>query len=281
MKKSKGSLYMKLDGFKKISGHAPSKTRSMGFLQKMVMICISRRCILALILISIAAVWVNDNIRKKGVEPKCWFSMTGETATVQGIITKIEFLSLGVKNQHDYKIVYTFPVGGKTYQGESYQVGLIYRKNEAIDVTYSVKDPSCSCGAGKCPAEDAMFTIIFGGMLVLIAMLLIQSGIRRIFRTIWIIEYGTVTSAVVRNISRSTKMIWTTKSVMSVTKWDVSCEFKDSSGTTVMFNVISPTEDYMNKKDSITVIYDPGMPENAIAIDALPFFVKTDPALTS
>jgi hypothetical protein len=279
MKKSKGSLYMKIDGFKKISGQAQSKARTMNVLRKIPMIFLSGKTIIGLVLILIAAFWANDNIRKKGVDPKCWFSMTGETAVAKGVITNVEFIALGVRNQHDYKILYTFPVGGTTYRGETYQTGLIYRKNETIDVTYSVKDPSCSCGCGKCPAEDAMFSIIFGGVLVLIAIFLIQSGMRRIYKTIWIIEHGAIASAVVRNISRSSRMIWSYRMVMSVTRWEAACEFKDSSGNAVMFTVISPAEDYMKKRENIVVIYDPGMPENAIAVDALPFFVKTDPAL--
>ena len=144
MNKSKEKLYMKLGGFKKISGQSPSKARSIGLLPKIVILFISGKIIISLVLILIIAVWVNDNIRKKGVEPKCWFIMTGDTSVVKGVITKIEFISLGPKNRNDYKIFYTFQVGEKTYRGESYQEGLIYRKNEAIDVTYSVKDPSCS-----------------------------------------------------------------------------------------------------------------------------------------
>jgi hypothetical protein len=279
MTKSKGSLYMKMDGFKKISGQAKMKARTMNVLRKIPLFFLSGKIIIAIVLILIVAFWANENIRKKNVEPTCWFSMTGETAVAKGVITKVDFIALGVKNQHDYKILYTFQVGGKTYQGESYQTGLIYRKNEAIDVTYSVKDPSCSCGCGKCPAEDAMFSIIFGGVLVLIAIILVQSGLRRILKTIWIIEHGAITTAMVRNITRSTRMIWSYRTVVSTTRWDVSCEFKDSSGNAVMFNVISPTEAYMKKKESIAVLYDPGMPENAMAVDALPFFVKTDPAL--
>jgi hypothetical protein len=142
-----------------------------------------------------------------------------------------------------------------------------------------VKDPSCSCCCDKCPAEDAMFTIIFGGVLVLIAVFLIQSGVRRILKTIWIIEHGIETSASVGDIARSTRIIWTYKSIIRSVKWVVSCHFKDSSGSRVSFKVIVPSEDYMEKKDSIAVVYDPGMPENAIAVDALPFFVKTEPAL--
>ncbi|MBP7734581.1 MAG: hypothetical protein KA369_01280 [Spirochaetes bacterium] len=277
MDTGKGKLYMKLGGFKKISGQSQSKARTMSILSKIALPFISGRVIIACVLILIAAFWANDNIRKKGVPPKCWFSMTGDTAVTKGVITNIEFIALGPKNNNDYKILYAYSAGGKTYKGESYQTGLIYRKNEAIDVTYSVKDPSCSCGVAKCPIEDAMFTVIFGGLFALIALLLFQSGIRRMFKAIWIIEHGLTATATVKHVTRSSKIVWTMKYARTVTKWIVSYEFKDASGNNVKGTVIAPTEDCVGKGDSIAVIYDPAMAENAIAIDALPFFVKTNP----
>ncbi len=279
MNKGKGKLYMKLGGFKKISGQSPSKARTMGILPKIALQFTSGKVFIALVLMLLVGVWVNDNIRKTGVPPKCWFSTTGEMAVVKGVITKIEFISLGVKNQHDYRILYNYTANGTSYQGVSFQKGLGYRKNETVEVTYSTKDPSCSCCCGKCPAEDAMFTIIFGGVLLLIAAFLIQASVRRMIKAIWIIEHGAIATATVRSISQSTRMIWTTKSATTITRWDVVCEFKDASGNAAMLTVIAPMKDYMNKKESIAVIYDPGMPDNAIAVDALPFFVKTNPAL--
>jgi hypothetical protein len=269
MKNNKNQLYMKLDRFKKSPRHSTSKERTMGILPKVALMFVSGRFVLGLVLIIAAAAWANENILKAGIEPKCWFSMAGDTAMAKGVVTKIEFIALGLKNRNDYKVHYTFVVDGKTYEGASFQEGLVFRKNEAIDVTYSVKDPSCSCGGGvKCPAEDAMYTIIFGGLLLLIAIFLVQSGIKRIFHTIALIEYGTFTTAEVRGISGSTT------STRGPRKWVASCGYKDSSGKDFRFDVIFPTEKYLKKGDLVGAVYDPGMPANALAIDALPFFVK-------
>jgi hypothetical protein len=269
MKNSKNQLYMKMDRFKKSPGHSRSKERTMGILPKVALMFVSSRFVLGLVLIIAVAAWANENILKMGIEPKCWFSMTGDTAMAKGVVTKIEFIALGLKNRNDYKVHYTFVVGGKTYEGASFQEGLVFRKNEAIDVTYSVKDPSCSCGGGlKCPAEDAMYTIIFGGLLLIVAIFLVQSGMKRIFHTIALIEYGTFTTAEVRSISGSTT------SARGHHKWVASCGYKDSAGKDFRFDVIYPTEKYLKKGDRVDAVYDPGMPANALAIDALPFFVK-------
>ncbi len=279
MSKDTSKLYMKLGGFKKISGQAPSKARSMNILSKIALQFTSGKVLIALALVLLVGVWVNDNIRKTGVPPKCWFNTTGETAVAKGVITSIEFISLGVKNQNNFRILYDYNVNGTTYRGVSFQTGLGYRKNEAIEVTYSTKDPSCSCCCGKCPAEDAMFTVIFGGVLLLIAAFLIQASARRMIRAIWIIEHGAIAAATVRSITRKSKIVWTMKYARTVIWWNVSCEFKDASGNSAKVTVNAPSKDYVRKGDSIAVVYDPGMPDNVIAVDALPFFVKTDPEL--
>lgn len=35
----------------------------------------------------------------------------------------------------------------------------------------------------------------------------------------------------------------------------------------------------MEKGETVNIVYDPGIPENAIAVGALPWFVKTVPPL--
>jgi hypothetical protein len=281
MKNSKQHLYMKMDKFKKTAGgRTGPKARTLGVLAKIAILFVSGRFVLGLVLIIAAMAWANENIVQPGLEPRCWFSMAGNTATAKGVVTNIEFVSLGPKNRDTFKVHYTFAVGGKTYAGASFQEGLIFRKNEAIDVSYSVQDPSCSCGGGlKCPAEDAMYTIIFGGMLLVFAIFLVQSGVRRIARTIAVIEYGTLGVATVRSIARSTRRTGTLSHTVFIHKWVASCGFPDSSGKNTRLDVISSSENFLKKGDQLEVVFDPGMPANALAIDALPFFVKTTPVL--
>ncbi len=281
MKKNRTQIYMKMDTIKKISGRASSKKRSMNFLSRILFMIMSGKFIMGLLIIAAVAGLVNENIRKQEVESKCWFCMAGGTSEAKGIVTKVEFIKLGFKKMHNYKVFYTYTVNGISYNSVSYQTGLTYRIKDAIDVTYSLREPSCSCGSGiKCPAEDAMFTLFFGGVFVVIALFLIISGIKRILNAIWVIEYGTLASSTVKKIIKTDKRTIFQLRSFYTKSWAVTCWFEDSSGKKFSLEIYSSSKDSIKKDDTVEIIYDPGMPENAFAIDTIPKFVKTDPVLS-
>jgi len=99
-------------------------------------------------------------------------------------------------------------------------------------------------------------------------------------RALWVIEHGAVATATVGAITRSTKAHAGARMGQRfyTIRWTASCSFKDASGKNRHVKVGTP-EDLLKKGDTVTIVYDPGIPENAIAIGALPWFVKTDPQL--
>jgi hypothetical protein len=278
-KKRQGHVYMRLDRIKKRSGEPGTKARSMGVLPKIAIMYRSRRIVWGLILLGIVAWFANSYLATPDVEPKCWFCSAGERATVKGVVTKLDCIAYGTKNRNDYRVQYSYTVNGTTYTGVSYETDLSYLEKHPVTVDYSVKDPSCSCVREmRCAADNAMFTIIFGGLLVIVAFLLVLTGARRMINTIWIIEHGAAAAATAGEITRKTRRSGTLTAAVFTSSWTASCRFKDSSGTNYTLDVGMP-EGYLKRGDSVAVLYDPGMPDNAIAIGALPWFVKTDPAM--
>ena len=104
---------------------------------------------------------------------------------------------------------------------------------------------------------------------------------RRIRRAVWVIEHGVVAGASVGSITRKTETHMTGRIGVTRTtiRWIATCSFTDASGRNCHVNAGMP-EGLLKKGDEVRIVYDPGMPENAIAIGALPWFVKTDPPLT-
>jgi hypothetical protein len=279
MAKMGSRLYMKMDGFKKTSGKAAPKARSMGVIAKIAIMYRSGRIIWGILLVLAFGWLASDYLFTRDVEPKCWFCSASDRATVPGIVTKLDCVAYGAKNRNDYKVEYSYMVNGKTYTGVGYQTGLLYMERHAVTVDYVVRDPSCSCVREmRCAADNAMFTIMFGGIFLVIGVLFIQSGVKRMINALWVIEYGAVAVATVGEITRSTRRTGTLNASMFIHKWTASCRFKDSSGTHFTLGVGTP-EGFLKRGDTVTVVYDPGMPENAIAVGALPWFVKTDPPL--
>lgn len=271
-------MYMRLDRITRRSGEPAAKARSMGVFPKIAIMYRSRRIVWGVIFLVIAAWFANSYLATPDVEPKCWFCSLGERATVQGVVTKLDCIAYGPKNRNDYRVEYSYAVNRKTYTGTAYETGLLYLEKHSVTVDYSVKDPSCSCVREmRCAADNAMFTVIFGGLLVIAAFLLIMSGVRRMINTIWVIEHGAATGASVGEIRRSTRRSGTLTAAVFIRKWTASCRFKDASGTNYTLDVGMP-EGYLKKGDSVEVLYDPGIPDNAIAVGALPWFVKTEPA---
>jgi hypothetical protein len=123
--------------------------------------------------------------------------------------------------------------------------------------------------------KDATYTVHFGALFLFIALLLIVSAVRRNLRVIAAIEHGIVTTATVRKVARKTRVV----NKVAFEKWAATCRFEDTSGKTVALEVLGPAEDSLEKGDPVAVVYDPRVPQNAVAIAALPFFVKTEPAL--
>ena len=123
----------------------------------------------------------------------------------------------------------------------------------------------------------------FYGILGIIAILLFLSGGKRLMNMIWIIEYGTAAPATVTGISEWLVRIsssWKNFGrVDRYKKGKIGCSFTDSSGKPHRFTVNSYRDHSYKKGDTLSIIYDPGMPGNVIVMKALPGFVKTDPAL--
>jgi hypothetical protein len=283
MKKGgEGHVYMRLDRMKKISGGAAKKARSLGMLRKIAFTYRSRRIVCGAILICVAAWFANSHLATRDVEPKCWFCFAGERAEVRGVVTKIDCVAYSTKaRNNDYRVEYAYTVNGKTYTGVGYQTGYTVLEKHPVTVDYSVKDPSCSCVRDiRCATDNAMFTVLFGIPLIIFAIPLFVSGARRIMRAIWVIEHGAVAGASVGSITRSTKThAGPRQGVRYFTiSWTATCSFTDASGRNCHINVGMP-EGLLKKGDEVRIVYDPGMPENAIAIGALPWFVTTDPPL--
>jgi hypothetical protein len=244
---------MRLDRFAKGAAPTSPRARRMGALSKLGLMLRSKRLIYGAV-VTLFVLWLADeNIRKPGVAPRCWFSMAGATAEARGAVSQVEFVAGGKRGIHRFRVWYTYDVGGTTYRSMGFYTGPRFREGEALDVTYATREPSCSCAVEGCPAQEAMFTLMIGGPVLLIALLVVRSGARRMERMIAVIEFGAVTTAAVRSISNR----------------KVIARYQDPAGHKHSLEVTA----------LIDVVYDPGQPENAVAIDALPRFVRTDPAL--
>jgi len=127
--------------------------------------------------------------------------------------------------------------------------------------------------------ENIRYTVIFGTLFLLAAVCMIASGTRRMFRAISVIECGTVTTAAFGSVSRSTRRWGTLSRSVLIRTWTASCAFSDAVGKKHRIDVVVPGERFLSKGDRIDILYDPGLPANALSIGALPSIVKTDPPL--
>ena len=127
--------------------------------------------------------------------------------------------------------------------------------------------------------ENIRYTVIFGTLFLLVALYMIASGLRRMMRAIAVIECGTVTTAAFGSVSRSTRRTGTLSWGIYRHTWTASCAFSDAAGKHHKIEVVVPDEHFLRKGDHIDIVYDPGMPANALAIGALPSIVKTVPPL--
>jgi hypothetical protein len=146
-----------------------------------------------------------------------------------------------------------------------------------------------SRGMHKTPEVDFYIAIGFYVIISIIALFFLISGIKRMSNTISIIEYGTLVSSTVTGFKEWVlkSRLWagpgTTGSAIFSTRHKrgcIICTYSDSAGKPYKLEIFFHNdEDQIKKGDSFSVIYDPEMPENAIAVKALPKIVKTDPAL--
>jgi len=254
---------MRLDGVVKGSVPRAPRVRTMGRLARLGLMLYSRRLIYGVGVTVAVLGLAYANLFTSGVEPRCWVSMAGDTATTTGVVSQVDFIAGGKKDWHRFRVWYTYAVGGTRHQGWAYHTGPRYREGEALEVTHSRREPSCSCVFSKCPAEQALFTIIFGGPALLIALLMIRSGAGRIRKTIAIIESGSITSATVGRVADG----------------EATARYRDSAGGRHRLTVTARGPAAPKKDDQIPVVFHPALPANALAIDALPRFVRTTPAL--
>ena len=144
-------------------------------------------------------------------------------------------------------------------------------------------------GMHKNTQLDFTIVMIIYGIISTTALLFLFSGVRRLLNMIAVIERGTLTTATVSGLKewRTKRSVWAGRgSIGSMTfttvhkKGCIRCTFPLSSGKPHSLEVFFHNdEDQIKKGDGVPVIYDPGMPENALAVDALPRFVATVPAL--
>ena len=279
MAKKRTGLYMRLDGFKQVSGASVPRARIMGAGAKIVVMARSGRILWGVLMMAAFCWLAGEYLVTRDVEPKCWFCSASDRATVPGIVTKLDCIAHGPKNRNDYRVEYSYMVKGRTYTGVGYQTGLLYLEKHAVTVDYMVKDPSCSCVREmRCAADNALFTIMFGGVLLAVALFLVQGGARRMVNAIWVIEHGVPAIATVGEITRTTRRTGTLSWHIITHRWTASCAFKDASGKNGTLHVGMP-EGYLKRGETIAVVYDPGLPGNALAVGALPRFVRTEPPL--
>ena len=134
--------------------------------------------------------------------------MTGETAETQGVVTKVEVSSYGVKGYNEYDVYYTYTVEGKSYTGMAADEGkgLYYLENHAVVVDYSVKNHACSCVRNMtCLAQNGLFAATTGAILLIIALIFMLMGIRGVSRAVAVLEYGEVVTGTVTGISEEKK----------------------------------------------------------------------------
>lgn len=278
-KRRQGRVYMRLDRIGNVSGTGTPAARSMGVLPKIAILYRSARIFWGILMMAAFCWLAGEYLFTRDVEPKCWFCSASDRAAVPGIVTKLDCIAYGPKNRNDYRVEYSYMVNGRTYTGVGYQTGLLYLEKHAVTVDYMVKDPSCSCVREmRCAADNAMFTIMFGGVLLAVAVFFVQSGMRKMINAIWVIEHGTLATATVASISEKRVHSWYHRPFRYSTIYAASCVFADSSGTDHRLEV-NVDRDSWRKGDRLDVLYDPGMPENAFAVGALPRFVRTEPPL--
>ncbi len=269
VKSYKKNPLMTLHTFKKVSKPKTPKKRSVGILSKMRFIVASGKITYGLISLCIGLYFYSQ---MPDVEKTSMFCLQGNTAATDGVVTKFETISYGPKGRNDYKVHYTYTVAGKKYTGFGKQSGLTTLEGNVVAVDYSVKNHSCSCARNiKCPYDDAIFAFIFGTLFSLIAIVLIRTGAKRVFNTIAVIEYGNTGTATVKNIN---------KTIISRYKmgYMLTCEFQDTLWEKHHFQTFSKIANVVKTGDSLNILYDPGMPQNALSVDALPEYVKPLPA---
>ncbi|HPS57507.1 MAG TPA: DUF3592 domain-containing protein [Spirochaetota bacterium] len=278
-------LYMRVDRFKKVESRISQKNRSMTLLSRARIMFMSKRFNIGLFFMLLAA--VNFKMCMPDVQAGCIPCMTGETAEVQGVITKVDVKSYGAKSYNGYYIHYTYTVEGKTYSGMAVDSGrgLGYLENHTVVVDYSVKNHACSCARNmECLAQSALFTVITGAVLFFIGLLWILSGIMGISRAAAVLQYGDVVQGTVSGIAEEKKSnpfnLGGVGSFRSkITQYRVTCSFSTAEGKKKTCTLNAKNKDVIQSGDNLTVIYDPDIPENVLVIEALPKSVNTSPEL--
>ncbi len=279
-------LYMRVDGIKKPKSGASQKKRSLTFLSRARILLMARRFNIGLFFMLLVA--VNFKMCMPDVEMKCIPCMTGDTSTTSGKVTKVDVTSYGAKGYNDYKIYYTYRVEGKQYSGIAADSGkgLTYLENHAVVVNYAKKNHSCSCVENmECLAESGLFTIIFGSVLFLTGIIFMMSGMRGIRAVIRVLEHGEIVNATVTGVAEKKKSYPSTLNPFSrhesITNYAVTCSFTILSGSNRLCMCFARKKHTIKKDDTLTVIYDPDIPENSVVIEALPRHIKTKPELTA
>lgn len=119
-------------------------------------------------------------------------------------------------------------------------------------------------------ARDAGYTVVIGGAFLAIAGLMIASGVRRIRKTIWVIEHGVAAAARVVDVRQTTQWLMRGKQSVFTIRWKATCELEFAKKGRRSFEITVASEDTVKPGDSLDVWYDPGMPRNVLAVDAIP-----------
>lgn len=278
-------LYMRIDGFKRADKRTSVKKRSLTPAAFMRLFFMAKRFNIGIFFILLAA--VNFKMCMPQVDMQCIPCMTGETAEVQGVITKVEVSSYGAKGYNDYNIYYTYTVNGKVYTGMASDSGkgLGYLENHAVAVDYSVKCHSCSCARDlECLAESALFTAVTGAVLILIGLLWIIYGMRGIRGAAAVLRYGEIVKGTVTSISEEIKnnpfnLAGVGAIHSRIKQYKVNCSYNSVDGKKMKCVVFAKNTDVINSGDPVTVIYDPDNTANALVAEALPKSINTNPEL--
>ncbi len=279
------SLYMRVDKFRKPSIRNSKKKRSMTLPAKVRILLMSRRFHTGLLFMLLVV--INFKACMPDINKKCIPYMTGGKGSTRGTITRVETVSYGPKGYNDYLIYYTYTVNNILYSGIAGDrgKGLGYLENHQVNVNYSLKDHSCSCAEDmECLTEKGLFTIITGSILLFISLIYMYLGSRGISAAIEVLEYGDITNATVTGFSTERRL--NPLNLNGLKSWHRYVTYLTALFSHTTFDghkkkCISyiRKRDVLKSGDTLSIIYDPDAPGNALVIEALPPLIKTEPEL--
>lgn len=278
-------LYMRVDVFRKAGKRTAQKKRSLTLPARLRIFFMAKRFNIGLFFMLLAA--VNFKMCMPQVDVQCIPCMTGETAEAQGVITKVDVKSYGAKSYNEYYVHYTYMVQGKSYGGMAVESGrgLGYLENHPVVVDYSVKCHACSCARDmECLAQSALFTVVTGALLFLAGLLWMLSGIKAVLRAAAVLEYGEIVKGTVTSVTEEIKSnpfnFAGVGAIHSrIRQYKVNYSYSTSAGKKMRNIIHAKNKEVIKPDETISVIYDPDMPENSMVIEALPESINTTPEL--